>query len=112
MFALVCKNLLFQSQASAAARAANAPMKTFLSCEAAAKQGAGIRVALVDLSSTPEASAIAALRAACPTAKIVCFGPHVDAEAMQAAVAAGADAAIPNSRFNASLDGLLALASA
>ncbi len=38
---------------------------------------------------------------------VVCFGPHVAAEALQAARSAGADAALPRSRFFEDLPGLI-----
>ena len=34
-----------------------------------------------------------------PGARIVCFGPHVDDDAADAARAAGADVVLPRSRF-------------
>jgi hypothetical protein len=45
------------------------------------------------------ADLVGALRAAAPTARIVAFGSHVDADGLAAARAAGADAALPRSRF-------------
>ena len=54
-------------------------------------------VVLVDLAG--HGDALPALRAARPQARIVAFGPHVDAEALAAAEAAGADVVLPRSRF-------------
>jgi DNA-binding NarL/FixJ family response regulator len=45
------------------------------------------------------AGGIGTVRAKLPNAHIVVFGPHVDDEAMTAARAAGADVALPRSRF-------------
>ena len=42
---------------------------------------------------------IGAVRAGLPEVRIVGFGPHVDDEAIQQARAAGADTAMPRSRF-------------
>jgi hypothetical protein len=42
---------------------------------------------------------VAAVRAASPSARLVCFGPHVDEDAAAAATAAGADAVLPRSQF-------------
>jgi hypothetical protein len=42
---------------------------------------------------------VAAVRAAAPAARLVCFGPHVDEDAFAAANAAGADAVLPRSQF-------------
>ncbi len=109
MIVLVCRDLLFGSKVGLAARAAGAPLKTVGDCAAAAALGPAVRVALVDLGLKPAPGAIAALRAACPAAKIHCFGSHVDAEALRAARAAGADEALPNSAFVQRLDALVAL---
>ena len=42
---------------------------------------------------------VAMLRAALPSARLVCFGPHVDDVAAHAARAAGADLVLARSRF-------------
>lgn len=52
---------------------------------------------VVDLAR--HADGVAAVRAAAPTARIVAFGPHVDADALAAARAAGADAVVPRSQL-------------
>ena len=54
-------------------------------------------VVVVDLGRN--AGLIRALRAAAPAARIVAYGPHVDADGLAAAQAAGADTAMPRSRF-------------
>jgi hypothetical protein len=58
---------------------------------------ADAEVVVVDL--TRHGDAIAAIRANAPTARIVGFGPHVDDDAAAKAIADGADAALPRSRF-------------
>ena len=58
---------------------------------------AGADVVIVDLARSGEH--VRAVRAAAPAARIVCFGPHVDDEGASAALAAGADAVLPRSRF-------------
>jgi DNA-binding NarL/FixJ family response regulator len=57
----------------------------------------GADVVVVDLAR--HASAVAVVRAAAPTARIVAFGPHVDTEAFDRAAHDGADAVLPRSRF-------------
>ena len=99
MVVLVCRDLLFVSKVDGAARAAGTTVKTVGSCKAAAAWAGAVRVAVVDLGLKPAAGEIAALRAACPGAKIVCFGSHVDVAALRAARAEGADEALPNSAF-------------
>jgi DNA-binding NarL/FixJ family response regulator len=54
-------------------------------------------VVIVDLGRG--AAQVAEIRSAMPTARIVCYGPHVDDDAADAARAAGADVVMPRSRF-------------
>jgi hypothetical protein len=54
-------------------------------------------VVIVDLARS--GGEVAALRATAPSAKLVCFGPHVDEVSAAAARAAGADVVLPRSRF-------------
>ena len=54
-------------------------------------------IVIIDLSR--DAAQVAEIRAAMPSARIVCYGPHVDDDAADAARAAGADLVMPRSRF-------------
>ena len=54
-------------------------------------------VVVVDLARF--ADVVEVLRAALPSAYLVCFGPHVDDVALEAAHRAGADAVMARSRF-------------
>jgi len=54
-------------------------------------------VVIVDLARAAEQ--VVSLRASHPSARIVCYGPHVDDDAIAAARAAGADVVLPRSRF-------------
>jgi len=54
-------------------------------------------VVIVDLAKF--GGQVAAVRASVPTARLVCFGPHVDEASADAASAAGADAVLPRSKF-------------
>jgi hypothetical protein len=54
-------------------------------------------VVIVDLARF--GAEVAALRAGSPSARLVCFGPHVDEAAAAAARAAGADTVLPRSQF-------------
>ena len=58
---------------------------------------ADAEVVIVDLGRS--GGEVAALRATAPTAKLVCFGPHVDEASAAAARDAGADIVLPRSRF-------------
>jgi DNA-binding NarL/FixJ family response regulator len=59
---------------------------------------AGAGVVIVDLAG-PGRPGVAAVRAAAPGARIVAFGPHVDASGLDRARADGADLVVPRSRF-------------
>jgi hypothetical protein len=52
---------------------------------------------IVDLAR--HAGTVRAVREVAPTARIVAFGPHVDAEAAEQAASDGADLVLPRSRF-------------
>jgi hypothetical protein len=54
-------------------------------------------VVVVDLARFGDQ--VVAVRAAAPTARLVCFGPHVDEDGAAAANAAGADRVLPRSQF-------------
>ena len=54
-------------------------------------------VVIVDLARFGEQ--VPALRAALPSARLICFGPHVDEASADAASGAGADAVMPRSKF-------------
>jgi hypothetical protein len=54
-------------------------------------------VVIIDLGRN--ASDVATVRTALPSARIVCYGPHVDDASAEAARAAGADVVMPRSRF-------------
>ncbi len=58
---------------------------------------AGADLVVVDL--VRHGDAVAVIRAAAPAARVVGFAPHVDEDAPAAALAAGADAVLPRSRF-------------
>lgn len=58
---------------------------------------AGAAVVAIDI--VRHGGSVADVRAAAPRARIVAFGPHVEEEALTAALAAGADAALPRSRL-------------
>jgi DNA-binding NarL/FixJ family response regulator len=54
-------------------------------------------VVIVDLARFGDQ--VSALRAALPSARLICFGPHVDEASAEAASAAGADTVLPRSKF-------------
>jgi hypothetical protein len=58
---------------------------------------AGADVVIVDLARF--GAEVAAVRAAAPSARLICFGPHVDEASAAAAAAAGADVVLPRSKF-------------
>jgi hypothetical protein len=58
---------------------------------------AGADVVVVDLGR--DATAVAAVRAVAPAARIVAFGPHVDTDVLAGAERDGADVVLPRSKF-------------
>ena len=52
---------------------------------------------VIDVKAHPDA--VAAVRELVPAARVVAYGRHDNPEALAAATAAGADAALPRSRF-------------
>jgi DNA-binding NarL/FixJ family response regulator len=66
-------------------------------------------LAIVDLHATADApEVVRALREAAPATHIAAFHPHVDIEAREAALEAGADQVLPRSAFTRRLADLLA----
>jgi hypothetical protein len=59
--------------------------------------GADAEVVIVDLAR--DAAVIAAVRAIAPAARIVAFGPHVDADFLEQATRDGANVVLPRSKF-------------
>jgi hypothetical protein len=57
----------------------------------------GAEVVIVDLARFGDQ--VPALRTALPSARLVCFGPHVDEASAAAASRAGADVVLPRSKF-------------
>ncbi len=64
---------------------------------AAPDECAGAEAVVIDVKAHPEA--VAAVRKIAPSARIVAYGRHDDPGALDAARAAGADVALPRSRF-------------
>jgi hypothetical protein len=82
-------DLMDRSRVSAAV-----PDVTFTTDPAAC---ANADVVVIDLAR--HAGTVAGARLAAPTARIVAFGPHVDAELLAQAARDGADIVLPRSRF-------------
>lgn len=62
-----------------------------------ASECADASLVVIDLGAA--AREVRAVRSAAPDAYIVCFGPHVDDDAMSTARESGADVVMPRSRF-------------
>jgi hypothetical protein len=62
-------------------------------------------VIVIDLSRALDQ--VASLRESNPEARLVCYGPHVDEAAAEAARAAGADVVLPRSKFFSDLPNCL-----
>ncbi len=110
-----CSDLMFSSRINAEARACGAQTQPIAGDDdvAAALHAHPTAVCLlVDLErGDPALTLIARARAAAPDLRIIAFGPHVDHDHLDAALAHGADAALPRSRFVAQLPQLLRLGS-
>ncbi len=104
-------DMIFESKICGTGRAAGVTVVTTRTPESLLTTVAesGAVLVLMDLSVAGEQTTetIASLRRICPNARITGFAPHVDAERLQQARDAGADDAMPRSRFDASLGALL-----
>jgi DNA-binding NarL/FixJ family response regulator len=60
-------------------------------------ESAGADTVIIDVKAHPDA--VAAVRKLVPAARVVVYGRHDDPEALASATSAGADAALPRSRF-------------
>jgi DNA-binding NarL/FixJ family response regulator len=106
--AITVSNLIFQSRVRSAAlelglEVAYADTAASFT-EAMRRRPAVVVVDLKELNLDP-IDAIARAKAA--GAAVLAFGPHTDAETLRAARSAGADLAVPRSRFKAELTELL-----
>lgn len=106
--AIAVSNLIFQSRVRAAALElgldvayADTP-STF-----ADAIGGAPAVVVVDLKELNLDPIDAVARAKAAGAAVLAFGPHTDAETLRAARSAGADLAVPRSRFKAELPELM-----
>lgn len=110
--ALVC-DLMFQSKITAGARAKGLAVRFTRTMPEllAAIEETSPRLALVDLGAAGDdlTALVDCVRAKGPM-KTVGFGSHVDAAALEQAVEAGMDEAMPRSRFEQQLIPLLAAA--
>ena len=112
--AITVSNLIFQSRVRAAALDLGldvAYAHTPATFDAAIEHRPALVV--VDLKELNLDPIDAVARAKAAGAAVLAFGPHTDAETLRAARTAGADLAVPRSRFKAELPDLLrSLASA
>jgi DNA-binding NarL/FixJ family response regulator len=104
---LVVPDLFFAARIREVAAAIGATV-TEATAAAAADRAKDAALAIVDLSDGAAADTVRALRQAAPHLQIVGFHPHVDVEARDAALAAGADQVLPRSAFTRRLAELLA----
>ncbi len=107
---LVSSDLIFSSRIQQAAN--HAAVECVVARDEAAMCAALVRspsLILVDLQTMGEtsSSSIQAARKALPDARIVAFGPHVQADLLAVAKQAGADLVLPRSAFVQQLQALL-----
>src|SRR5512140_1342577 len=106
--AITVSNLIFQSRVRAAAIDLGFDVvyaDTPATFDAAIGRRPGLVV--VDLKELNLDPIDAVARAKAAGAAVLAFGPHTDAETLRAARTAGADLAVPRSRFKAELPELL-----
>jgi DNA-binding NarL/FixJ family response regulator len=103
--------LFFRSKLDAVANIVAAEVAYASDLDAAVARCAQLQPSLVivDLSdsSLMPAAAVSTLHAAAPAARLVAFASHVDVKTLNAARAAGFDAALSKSEFTAQLPELL-----
>jgi DNA-binding response OmpR family regulator len=108
---LVGANLLVGSRVEAAARAAGtryASARDTTELERRLSE-AQADLVLIDLSAQSlDVAAVVAVARRLGVGRVIAFGPHKDVDSRAAALAAGCDRWLPNSRLAAELPGLLA----
>lgn len=108
---LVSSDMLVSSRLRSTAQQAGVPLTIALSAAGLADQLRGdMRLVIMDLSQPMLnlADAVATVRATAPKAKIIAFGPHVDARLLTSASAAGCDLVLTNGQFHREQAALLA----
>ncbi len=106
--AITVSNLIFQSRVRAAALELGLEV-AYADTQSTFAQAlaAGPAIVVVDLKELNLDPIDAVARAKAAGAAVLAFGPHTDAETLRAARTAGADLAVPRSRFKAELPELL-----
>ncbi|MGH7814900.1 MAG: hypothetical protein ACREQI_12965 [Candidatus Binataceae bacterium] len=107
------RDLFFRTKIDAVASAVGVEVAYASSIEAAAKQCAALKPAIIfaDLSdaSFPAAETAATIRASAPGARLIGFASHVDLKPLKAAREAGFDLTLSRSEFTEQLPELLKL---
>jgi len=107
----IVRDLFFRSKLDAVANIVGAEVAYASDLDAAVARCAQLQplLVIVDLSDSTvmPVLAVSTLRAAAPAARLVGFASHVDVKTLNAAHAAGFDAALSKSEFTAQLPELL-----
>jgi hypothetical protein len=101
---LLCRDLMFVSKVTAAARAHGLPLKVVRDSSKLPHEGVKL---LVDLNLEGAIEAASSWKAA-TSGRAIGFVSHVDTGAIENARAAGLDEVLPRGRFSATLDQILA----
>jgi hypothetical protein len=101
---LLCRDLMFVSKVTAAARAQGLPLRVVRDSSKLPAEGVKL---LVDLNLESAIEAASAWRAA-TGGRAIGFVSHVDTATIENARAAGLDEVLPRGRFSATLDQILA----
>lgn len=104
----VIPDLFFATKVSATARVSGVELELVPPSRAAARLAqAPPSLAILDLHAKDAVALVGALKAAAPRVPLVGFFSHVETTLSDAALAAGADAALPRSQFAVKLAALL-----
>jgi len=105
----VVPDLFFATKIAATAKAAGVPLELLTAARATERAASGeASLVVVDLHAGGAVALVRALKEAAPGTPVVVFLSHVESALRAEALAAGADAAWPRSRFVARLPDLLA----
>ncbi len=108
MVAMLSGDLLFASKVKSSAESAG--WTFYMGGNLPTENASLIRVVILDLSTrnglTPQVTELC--QAACPQARLIAYGPHVQVEKLKAARQAGIETVLTNGQLDAGLSGLFA----
>jgi hypothetical protein len=105
---MLSRDLMFSSRVKAAAEQAGFVFQ--VGRELPPEQGDSIAYVILDLATAGErlGEILDQCRQGCPQARLIAYGPHVQAEKLESARAAGITTVMTNGQFSSQLPGLFA----